>query len=267
MMAEAVRSTGGLDGVYAECRRYWDLGDVQEWHSVTWDRTGHSTKEQPIYRHAAGEVERIGWSRACYPRRRDVNGVPAVLNMLNRPYFERLMGVLESCPYTSHGRPEAIHAQVLSACAAAGRPTTALYEDDVSAFDHRPSQSLMVSSYDAGQALGLGDTTYLKYVSTLPFYAPPWLPGYEGFLYRRAGGVASGSIDTSPTDSLLNAARVVLCVAASKDWSVPDTWLRLLASDWWFKVNGDDTLLLPPLGWKPERYVEASEAAFQGLAA
>lgn len=176
-------------------------------------------------------------------RRRIVFGMPSAGNMWQAHLVSKIKTRLVQVPFFYHAGPAEVAAKVR----AAHRPGWIWYSDDISGYDQsvcdthqRELASLVVAPLmgDDGKEFAAFKIAW----KDIPLLAPSIRKGPEASLYRKKGMTPSGDLMTAFDGTLINAARVLTCVARAAGISVRaarESW----GSSWTAFIQGDDTVL------------------------
>jgi len=256
------RATGvNWDAYHRLGQRIADAMDQRDtpFSSVTFSRSGPLGKAVPFYDTSGAVTRRMGMMLGLCARKRTVLGNSSSGNMAQKARADELKRRMKHIPHFYHpGGPAAVGRKVAARQGTGCR----LLSDDITAFDNnvRPNH-LDEYARVLNAQIGGPEWRDFKYEwGRMPLLGPPVTSGSEAFLWRRSGGIASGTIDTSLDGTLINAARVVTSVAAAVGRSPAATWAG--RGTWWsFFCQGDDTLLsVPEVGFNDEKYIETSNA-------
>jgi len=225
--------------------------------SIMFSRSGPLGKAVAAYDTTGSVPQRIGTLLGKCARKRAVLGNTSAGNMAQKALADELKYRMKSIPHFYHpGGPPAVGRKIASRRGSGCR----WLSDDVTAFDNnvRPNH-LDAYARELNSKIGGPQWADFKHHwGRMPLLGPAVDRNSEAFLWRREGGIASGTIDTSLDGTLINAARVVTSVAAACGRSVASTWAG--RGTWWtFFCQGDDTLLnVPETGFDEEKYVATS---------
>lgn len=209
-------------------------------------RTGPIAKPQPQFLPGEGGVVEVGETLGLFCRRRDVNGVPTVLNDVARDEIMRLTTLLKRHPTFNHGPASVDNAKIVAALRPGGR----IYSDDASAFDDTISLDHLRQVAAAYPSDAVCSRWLHRVTDSAPLLAPAVRSGFEARLVQREGTMASGLVYTSLEDSLINVAVVLESLAAGSGRSVNAIVQGFWAGDFLILAQGDDTLIVwngPPL--------------------
>lgn len=226
--------------------------------SIMFSRSGPLAKPVAAYEAGDKSIWRVGTLMSAVARKRLVLGNSSGGNMALKHAVDALKGVVYQLPQLYHpGGPS----RVASRVAARASMGTRLMSDDVTSYDTNVRPNHLASFRKRLHALfGFeGWEDFKSHWGDMSLLSPSLTTTDEAWLYTRRGGIASGTIDTSVDGTLVNAARVLTCVAYAMGRSIKETWGA--RGTWWdFFVQGDDTLLDIPPHMSETKYVEKSNA-------
>jgi len=183
-------------------------------------------------------------------RRRIVHGMPSAGNMWQLRGVAELKRWIMNVPAFYHKGP----AHVARKVAAVHRDDWLWHSDDISAYDQSVSDTHQRELYSLVYApllkgTGLSSLVDFKLAwKDTPVLGPPHWTSDRAFLYDKRGMTASGDLTTAADGTVINAARILRCVARAAKITVTQaaaSWGR----SWAAFIQGDDTVIGFRRGW------------------
>lgn len=225
--------------------------------SIMYNRAGPLGKPVYAYETSGPFPTRVAQLTGLCCRRRVVYGMPSAGNMLQAAWAN----VLKAALYTHYSfyHPGGAPA-VADKIRRMDSPDSQWLSDDITAFDTnvRHQHQLELATCIHGPIASDRWREFKAHWTVLPLLGPPIQGGSEAYLYTKRGGTPSGSIDTAIDGTLINAARIIMAVAAATRRSPRQVWHA--KGSWWdLLCLGDDTLLRVPKNFDQAVYVRESE--------
>jgi hypothetical protein len=167
--------------------------------------------------------------------------------------------IMSRMPRFWHYGPEDVAVKVKKMSAAI---PGAWYQDDISGYDQSVAHLHQQEWITTCCAPVIGDRVaeFRMWWKDLPLLGPKLWADDAAFLYKKHGGTSSGEFFTAKDGTGINAARILMCVAAAHGWTLAQAVLKL-GVKWDFLVQGDDTVLrVDPAAFDELAYVETSLA-------
>jgi len=226
--------------------------------AILYNRTGPLGKEVSAYDTSGAQCLRVATLLGLCCRRRAVYGMPSAGNMLQKRWADLLKARMYRLRQFYHpGGARHIAAKISVITRALG-PGHVWFSDDITAFDTnvRPNHQDEMADLIHGR-ISPRWRAFKHEWKDIPLLAAPIAEGAEAFLYDKHGGTPSGAIDTAIDGTLINAARIVMCLSAATGQGPSSVWAG--CGKWWdFMCQGDDTLLCVPTSIDMAKYSSES---------
>lgn len=224
-------------------------------------RTGPLKKPVEVAEFVNGRLSLVASATGVFCRRRQVRTVPTCFNEALRPVVMAITRALKSgrlgrcfAHYDAAYNNRSIYDSLWAAQQHDRSAVT--WSDDASNFDDSVNVRHLSDLYTHGYPLDAGPRELLFALTSAPVLSGPLDEGDEGALYARRGTVPSGTISTSLDDAFINAASVIVGVAAACGWTPRQAIAAHESRAWDFRIQGDDTFLIVPGRFKIDVYSE-----------